>query len=259
MPDPDFPIIVPLALDPCPLAVAAVAFFLAGFVKGAVGLGLPPVAMGLLSVVMAPAQAAALRVVPAFVTNVWQLAAGPHVGTMTRRLWPMLAASVVATLVAGALLHGAFGGGAIVALGFALIASALLGLAAPPLRVSPGAERWLAPLAGATTGLVTAATGVSSIPAAPFLGALGFDREHLIQALGRSFTVSTVAIAVALAGSGILGVGTAGVSVLALVPALLGMQLGGWVRGRVSEPVFRRCFHLGLLGLGLHLAARGLV
>ncbi|GJE43300.1 sulfite exporter TauE/SafE family protein [Methylobacterium soli] len=250
---------MPIALEPFPLAVAGFAFFLAGFVKGVVGLGLPPVAMGLLSLVMMPAQAAALLVVPAFVTNVWQLAAGPRFAAMVRRLWPMLAASTVGTLAAAALLHGAFGGGAIVALGFALIASAILGLAAPRLRVSPGTERWLAPLAGAATGLVTAATGVSSIPAAPFLGALGFNREDLIQALGLSFTVSTVALALALAGSGILSVGIAGVSALALVPALLGMRLGGWMRGRVSEPVFRRFFYFGLLGLGLHLAARALV
>ncbi|MBX9929964.1 MAG: sulfite exporter TauE/SafE family protein [Methylobacterium sp.] len=248
-----------LDLDPAALAVAAFAFFLAGFVKGVVGLGLPPVAMGLLSLIMAPAQAAALLVVPAFVTNVWQLAAGPRFAPLARRLWPMLAASVISTLAVAALLHGQFGGGALIALGFALIASAILGLTAPRFRVPPGAERWLAPLAGAATGLVTAATGVSSIPAAPFLGSLGLGREDLIQALGLSFTVSTVALAVALTGSGVLGLRIAGVSTLALVPALAGMLLGGWVRGRVSESVFRRCFFLGLLGLGLHLASRAVI
>nr|WP_283535509.1 hypothetical protein [Methylorubrum extorquens] len=50
----------------------------------------------------------------------------------------------------------------------------------------------------------------------------------------------------------------AGTSLIALVPALLGMALGGWVRGRVSERVFRRCFFVGLLGLGLHLVLRPL-
>jgi uncharacterized protein len=44
---------------------------LAGLVKGVTGLGLPTVAMGLLATVMAPAQAAALVVMPSFVTNVW--------------------------------------------------------------------------------------------------------------------------------------------------------------------------------------------
>ena len=249
---------MPFALDPLPLAVAAFAFLLAGFVKGLVGLGLPPVAMGLLSLVMLPPQAAALLVVPAFVTNVWQLAAGPRFGALARRLWPMLAASVVATLAVAGLLHGAIGGGATVILGLALVAYAVFGLAAPRFTVRPERERWLAPLAGAATGVVTAATGVSSMPAAPYLGALGLAKDDLIQALGLSFTVSTVALALALTGSGVLDARIAGVSAFALAPALGGMALGTLVRGRVSERVFRRCFFLGLMALGAPLALRRL-
>jgi hypothetical protein len=69
------------------LAVGA-SFIAAGFVKGVVGLGLPTVAMGTLSLVMAPVQAAALLIVPSMVTNVWQLAAGPGLrALLLRRLW----------------------------------------------------------------------------------------------------------------------------------------------------------------------------
>ena len=60
-----------------PLIVATLTFLIAGFVKGVIGLGLPTVSMGLLSLVMAPAKAASLLIVPSFVTNVWQLARTP--------------------------------------------------------------------------------------------------------------------------------------------------------------------------------------
>ncbi|HEX5866243.1 MAG TPA: sulfite exporter TauE/SafE family protein, partial [Beijerinckiaceae bacterium] len=60
------------------IVTTAAAFLLAGFVKGVVGLGLPTVAIALLGLVMTPAEAAALLVLPTFVTNVWQLAAGPR-------------------------------------------------------------------------------------------------------------------------------------------------------------------------------------
>src|SRR3954454_302355 len=76
-------------------------FVLAGFVKGVVGLGLPTVAVGLLGIVMAPREAAALLVLPSLVTNVWQLAAGPAIGPLVRRLWPMLVAIVLGTLGGG--------------------------------------------------------------------------------------------------------------------------------------------------------------
>jgi uncharacterized membrane protein YfcA len=93
----------------------------------------------------------------------------------------------------------------------------------------------------------------------PYLGALGLGKDELIPALGLSFTVSTVALALTLAGNGAFQSAAAGASLLALAPALLGMVFGGWVRGRVSERVFRRCFFLGLLALGAHLASRALI
>ncbi len=56
-----------------PLLILIVAvFFLAGFVKGVIGLGLPPVAMGLLVVAMPPTRALALVIVPGILTNIWQ-------------------------------------------------------------------------------------------------------------------------------------------------------------------------------------------
>jgi len=51
------------------LPFIATALLLAGFVKGAMGLGLPTVAMGLLAVSMPPAQAIAIVIVPAIVTK----------------------------------------------------------------------------------------------------------------------------------------------------------------------------------------------
>lgn len=247
---------MPFSFEPFPIAVTALTFLLAGFVKGVIGLGLPTVAMGLLSVVMAPVQAASLLIVPSFVTNVWQLATGPRFAALARRLWPMMAGVVVGTLAGAGFMQGSHSGQTAIGLGVALMAYAVLGLTALRFAVPPRAEWWLAPVIGGVTGLVTAATGVFVIPAVPYLGALGLTKDELIQALGLSFTVSTVALAAALAGGGLFEAGTAGASMLAVAPALIGMSLGAWVRGRVSEHMFRRCFFLGLFALGAHLASR---
>jgi uncharacterized protein len=241
------------------LVITTVTFLVAGFVKGVIGLGLPTVAMGLLSVVMPPAHAAALLIVPSFVTNVWQLAAGPRFDALAHRLWPMMAGIVVGTWAGAGLMTGGSGRRAAIALGLALVAYAVLGLTAIRFSLPPAAERWLAPLVGAATGLVTAATGVFVIPAVPYLQALDLGKDDLIQALGLSFTISTVALAATLAGAGAFQSATAGASVLALAPALAGMFLGGWVRDRVSERNFRRFFFVGLLALGAHLASRALI
>ena len=61
-------------------------FLLAGTVKGVVGLGLPTVAMGMLGLAIAPAQAAALLIIPSIVTNAWQLVAGGQLRALIKRL-----------------------------------------------------------------------------------------------------------------------------------------------------------------------------
>ena len=79
-------------------------FLAAGLVKGVTGMGLPTVAMGLLGTVMPPAAAAAILVVPSFVTNLWQLFSGPALGPLLRRLWPMMLCIVIGTVAASTLL-----------------------------------------------------------------------------------------------------------------------------------------------------------
>ncbi len=237
-------------------AFVAAVFLLAGFVKGVVGLGLPTVAMALLAVALPPAEAAALLIVPSAVTNVWQFVVGPpgSRARLLRRLWPMMLASAAATgLAAGTLIAGK-PGMAETALGIALFLYALLGLTPVRLSVPSRLEPVLSPAAGAATGLVTGATGILAIPSVPYIQALGLDRDDLVQALGLSFTVSTLALCVALAQGGAFDLDDAGTSALALLPALIGMVAGQWLRGRIAATTFRRCFFIALLALGLHLA-----
>src|SRR5580704_11660503 len=187
------------------LVVVAAAFLLAGLVKGVTGLALPTVGVGLLSLAVPPAHAAALIVVPALITNVWQMMSGPGLGSLVRRLWSMQLAICLGTWAGASLMSGSETGFASAALGIALIAYGALGLTnAHVPHVPARAEAWLGALVGGTTGFVTAATGVFVIPAVPYLQALSFEREEFMKALGLSFTVSTIALAWSLVSSGTL-------------------------------------------------------
>ena len=241
------------------LGVVVAAFSLAGLVKGVTGLGLPTVGMGVLTLAMPAAQAAALLVVPAFITNAWQMISGPGLGRLMRRLWLMQSGICLGTWAGAGLMTGAKTESASVALGAALLAYAALGLTNVRLPDVPAwTEWWLGTLVGTATGLITAATGVFVIPAVPYLQALGFEGEALVKALGLSFTVSTVALAWSLAGSGSLDLGTGLYSLFALLPALAGMVAGQRLL-RVTRPeTFRRWFFWGMVLLGGDLMLRGL-
>ncbi len=240
------------------LSVTAVAFLLAGFVKGVIGLGLPTVAIGLLGIVMLPAQAAAILVVPSLVTNIWQLVTGGDVLLLTRRLWPMLIGVCIGTFIGAAALPSNIPQAG-TWLGVALVLYAGVGLMKVHFKVPRRAETWLGLVVGVLTGAATVVTGVFVIPGVPYLTALDFDRDRMVQALGLSFTVSTITLALALAYQGQLQASVAWPALVALGVALVGMWLGQIVRGMVKPETFRLFFFLGLLLLGAHLALRGLL
>jgi uncharacterized protein len=141
----------------------------------------------------------------------------------------------------------------------ALAIYAGLGLIKVQFSVPLRAEIWLGLVVGIATGAITVATGVFALPGVPYIQALHFERDRLVQALGLSFTVSTVTLAGALGYAGEMRFSLAGASLVALGTALVGMWLGQLVRGKVKPETFRLFFFIGLLALGLHLALRRLI
>jgi uncharacterized protein len=240
-------------------AIACV-FFLAGLVKGVVGLGLPTLSMGLLAGLMPPAQAAVILILPSLLTNAWQMLEGRALAALLRRLWPLQLGVVAGTLLVPASLVTLDARMAAAGLGAALAVYAGLGLCAIRLPVPARGEGAASLVAGAVTGAITSATGVFVFPAVPYLQALSLKKDELVQALGLSFAVSTLALfaRLALEGSFALHNLPGGWSLAVPLPAaLLGMVAGTRLRGRLDERAFRRAFFASLLLIAFYMLSRG--
>ncbi|WP_374445695.1 sulfite exporter TauE/SafE family protein [Providencia sp.] len=231
-------------------------FLLAGIIKGVIGLGLPTIAMGLLSTTMEPAIAASILIIPSLVTNIWQLLIGSQFIALIKRLWGLMAGIIVGTLWSFLPSLTENSGWTLPALGCVLVLYGIWGLLAKKMPSSGKSERWLSPIVGYLTGVITAATGVFVIPAVPYLQTLKLNKDELIQSLGLAFTVSTLALAIKLWNSGQQEYIDYGLSFIALLPALIGMYLGQYLRKIMNESVFRRCFFSGLVLLGMYMAIK---
>lgn len=233
------------------LSFIAVVFLLAGLVKGMIGLDLPAVSMGLLTMMISPFQAASLLIVPSMVTNIWQLFAEGQVLRVLQRFWSLLLGIIIGSIwsIFPRLGQTDFNSEAL--LGGMLLLYGLYGLAAKQI---PNLSRYaavLSPLMGYLGGALTVATGVVVIPVVPYLQSLHLQRDDLVQSLGMAFTVSTACLAIFLQQNPVdhLPIDYAW-SVMALIPALLGMWLGTRIRYRIAEQKFRKVFFLGLVMLG---------
>ncbi|AZN69653.1 sulfite exporter TauE/SafE family protein [Acinetobacter haemolyticus] len=227
-------------------------FAFAGMIKGMIGLGLPAVSMGLLTIAMSPFQAAALLIVPSMVTNIWQLFAEGQVWAFIHRFWSLLLGIVIGSVWSFLpTLNQNHGQSSELLLGSMLAIYGLYGLCVNKLPQLTAHERWLSPVIGYLGGAVTVATGVIIIPVVPYLQSLQLKRDELVQALGLTFTVSTICLAVFLHHNPMSGVVLDyRLSILALLAALIGMWFGKKIRYQLDEQKFRRIFFMGLVTLG---------
>ena len=239
-----------LSYDPLTLAWIALVLLLAGTVKGLVGLGLPTITLALLTATLGLKEAMAILLVPSIVTNIFQIVRGGAFRDLCRRLWLFLALLALGCVVASgavAVVDAVWLSGL---LGVSIVLYASLGLATPPWPKPGRREIWLGPLAGAATGLLTGLTGSFVMPSVPYLQALDLPRDHLVQAMGITFMVATLALAVGLGGRGLVSDEIFAISALATLPALAGLWIGMRLRGRLSDRLFRKVLFASLVLVG---------
>ena len=245
-----------MTFDLAGLALIGVVFGVAGFVKGVIGFGLPTISMGLLGALIAPETAAAILIIPTFVTNIWQAFVGPHTRAVLRRIWPMLAGVFLGTLATAGVITGADPRLAAGLIGTMLFTYGALGLSGVRFHVPRKAEIVAGPVAGLTTGLINGATAIFVLPGAPYLQASEFDKGELIQALGFVGLAAPIALALGFGLNQSVDIGLWPTVIVALIAAIAGMTAGQAVRGRLTVAVFQRWVLIGLAVLGAVMVLR---
>lgn len=239
---------------PSLIFIAAI-FVLAGMVKGIIGLGLPTIAIGLLTLRIGTPEAVALLVMPTIITNIWQLISGPRFVHLIRRFFTLLAGMFIGAFIGVHLLvNGEF---ATLMLGLVLAGYGLLGLSQVQFSVAPRWEARLSPVTGLVTGVLYGSTGLG-VTAVPYVSALGLQKDELIQTMGLIFSMMSLAMALALWFAGKFEFAVAGTSTMALVPAMIGMTVGQKLRDRMEPVLFRKCFFVTMVVLGIYTAVHGM-
>lgn len=241
------------------LAWCAASLFLAGFVKGVAGIGIPLVGVSLLSLVIPVPQAVALLPVPIVIANTWQAFSGGIFVATCRRYAGLLVAMIIGTVIGAALLSSVDLGVLMLSIGVIVLAFAILELARFRVRIPTRHET----LAGTTVGLVGGVLGgMSSIfgpPIIMFLTSLGLDKEAFVATVSSIYLFSGFVLAATLA---FFGVATPTDmllwSSLAAAPLFVGLALGQVSRRRVSEGLFRKVLMALLVLIGLNLIRRGI-
>ena len=237
--------VTPLGL----LAVVAGGFFVAGCIKGVLGLGMPAVAMVLLTLFLPPLLAIPLVALPTTLVNVVQYGRARPYRLLVARRYGLFAVILAASISVTGFFITAFPEQLLLlALGVAMVVFAAQALAGVVLRV--GDWRGWQVLGGVVAGVIGGLSAVFSPPIVMYLIARDTPKQEFIAATGFLFLCGCAPLVLALVLNTVLVPAMVALALFGLLAALAGFLLGEWVRGYIAQELFRRLIMVFFLVMG---------
>ena len=240
------------------LLLGTVAFLLAGTIKGMVGLGLPPTAIGVMTLFIAPRTAIVLVLFPMILTNAWQVWRMGDIRAALMRYLPFALTLAVGVGLTSVLAASASDRLIYAILGGVIVLFVLVNLA---LRVPPLPERWdLAAQIGlgCVAGVMGGMTAVWAPPMAIYLTARQVDKDEFVRVTGLLIFLGSLPLAWGFVYSGQLTSELGFISLALVLPAMAGFAVGERLRNAMDQALFRKVFLWIFLALGLNLIRRAI-
>lgn len=241
------------------LAGSVVGLVLGGLSKGALGLGLPLIAVPIIALFMPVPQALALLTVPILVTNIWQSLQGGNLGVVWRRFWPMAAALMMGIGAGTQVLIRLDPATLYLVMGCVVLIQPGVRWLKPGYLIVEERQRWVGPMVAGFSGVLGGISGFYAAPLLVYLTMLRLPKDIFTAAIAMLFLLGGFALALFLAQASVLTRDVLTLSVAALVPAVAGIYIGTRIRFRISQAQFERGITLVMLMMGVSLIGKGLM
>jgi uncharacterized membrane protein YfcA len=240
------------------IIAAIVIYFLAGLVKGTLGLGFPTAAIAMYSLFVDARSAVAYVVIPMCVTNIWQVYRCGHVREVFERYWRLILAMMLAIAIMSVisaqlpikLLT------AILAFGITLFAVLGLWKSAPllPEKYDKAAQL----MAGWFSGIMGGLAGVWAPLLITYLYSRRVNPAEFVQAVGVFLLLGSLVLLFGLVHTGVINTSNAPFSAFLVLPALLGFSIGEQLRAGLDRKTFEKYVLVFFLIIGLNLFRRAM-
>lgn len=223
--------------------------------KGATGLGLPLIALPLLTATVGLQQAIGILMIPVILTNAYQVWAYRGARTL-----PGLA--FLPWFLAGGGLGIALGTLALtslperileIGLGGMLGVYIALRLSKPGFAFSQPVARRIAPGVGVAAGALQGATGIAAPIGVTFIHALGLERRASVFAVSVMFLGFSSVQYIAIIVAGIYRIDWIWLGIFACLPILAFLPVGEWIGRRTSPRIFDRLILVFLFAIGVKM------
>ncbi len=235
------------------------AYFISAFLKGISGLGFSTICLGLLAMFLEPKLAIPLVFLPSLSSNFIVMLEVGHFFESLKRFWVLILSALPGLVIGILFLNNSGSDGPRLILGIIMLIYSLWAFRIEVMHLSERIEKVLLVPVGVISGMVNGITGSQIMPIMPFLLSLKMDRNVLLQTMNCAFSFNTLVMITGFSTIGLFTLPVMSLSIAGILPVALGVYLGGRIRRRASEALFRRMV-LGLLMLmGTILIVRVLI
>jgi len=243
------------------LAIAALIAFFAGFVKGTVGFAMPMIMISGLSSILPPEIALAGLILPTLLTNFSQAlrngfaAAAASVRSYWRFLTGTMIFIAISAQFASLIPQAVF----LILLGAPITIYALLQLRGINLAIRLEHRKRVEWVLGVIAGLYGGVSGVWGPPLLVLLMSTTVPRVEMLRVQGVVFLLGSVILLGAHVQSGVMAGPGLALSLILVVPALLGMAVGYRVSDKLDQVRFRHLAQILLVLSGMNLVRRAIM
>lgn len=243
-----------------PASVIAAAFcslIVAGLLKGMIGVGMPIVALPLLSLFVDVKSAAMLLSMPLIFSNLPQALEGGKTGRCLMQLTPVLIGMIPGLFLGVRVLLALDANIAKMIAGLVLVGVGGVTLLAPKLKLQP---RLVLP-AGIIFGFFGGILGGIAAMAGPlvfiFMLARGLHGKAFTKEASLFLVVSSALLALLLTASREFSWMDVSISTAATLPVVLGMHVGQHLRDRIAPETFKKLVLIAVIASGAELLRHG--
>jgi uncharacterized membrane protein YfcA len=229
------------------------AFVLGGCIKGALGVGLPLVAVPVLSLWIPSPQAIGMMLVPVLSSNFWQAVDGGRLLQSIRRFRGLMIAQIIATVLTVRITLSLSASQLDVLLACVLLLGVAIMAFEPTLRVSPKNEELVGTGIGLFSGLLGGVSALTGPVVITYLMSLKLDRDDFVASISVIYLSASLPLYGSMLWFHRIALTDIALSTVALLPMAAGLLLGKMLRRRLAEVVFRKLLLVFLVVLAVLL------
>ena len=219
--------------------IVSFAFFVAGVVKGVIGIGLPTTAITIMTFFVSPLMALGLNLIPMTVANIWQLSKADNPKELVKN-YKYFATSLVVCILITSFYANQIGDDVVrLIFAVAVLLFVCLQVFGFNFKMKPNHDNFWQGGLGALGGLVGGAASIWAVPVTMYLLMKNVKPKQFVDVSGFLIMIGCLPVSIGYIATGVFQPNMFIYGALGSVIGIIGFQVGEKLRNKINAKTFR--------------------